>query len=785
MRVPISWLRVFVALPRDSSEIASRLAMLGFPVEEIERRPRISGVVGGRIVELGKHPNADRLAIARVEVGAGEPLTIATAATNVAAGQSIAVATIGAQLPALRIERRSMRGVVSEGMLISADELALPAEWFEDGILQFDSGMVPGSDVVNLFGLADDVLEVEITANRPDALSILGLARELASSYGVALDAPSARNPGEGDEAAGERPNVVLDSPDCRRFVVQRFNGVVAGTAPAWMRVRLALAGQRPINTLVDVSNYVMLETGQPLHFYDAAAIHGSLRVRDARDGERVVTLDGVERALSPQALVIADERQTLCLAGIMGASVAEVAPSTNSILVEAANFNGARVRRTSKALALRSEASTRHEKSLPLALTDFGASRAAQLLTELGATAFAPRDYGARVAPASPIVLRLGEVARVLGLTIPRERITEHLRALGCTVEAADEALSVTPPLWRRDVSAPIDLIEEIARIEGYERIEASMPPVPAHGVSSDAFDLDRRTAQTLAALGYREVITLSLHGRRRSDRVARAGLTPEAEPIEVLNPLSEEQRFLRASLLPGLLEYLSAHPGNERIFEIGQIFSRDGSELRERTVATFGFAADAAADSWRDDAFLQLKGDCEALVRRVTGHGLTVQAATVFGMHPGKSATLSIADAQAGSLGCVDPRLSNAFELARNVYLCTLDLGALPPYQPPRYRVPSKFPSTYRDLAIVVDIGVAAAAVEATVARGLAPLGTAVSAFDEYRGAQVPAGRKSLALRMTLQRFDATITDEEADAAVAAVVRALEEEFGATLRA
>ncbi|MBV9262904.1 MAG: phenylalanine--tRNA ligase subunit beta, partial [Candidatus Eremiobacteraeota bacterium] len=518
---------------------------------------------------------------------------------------------------------------------------------------------------------------------------------------------------------------------------------------------------------------------------YDAAAIDGSLRVRDANDGERVITLDGIERTLTPQALVIADERQTLCLAGVMGASVAEVTPSTTSIVLEAANFNGARVRRTSKALALRSEASTRHEKSLPLGLTDFGAARAAQLLVELGATAFAPREYGERVTPAAPIALALREVSRVLGLSIRRERITQHLRVLGCTVASGgEEELAVTPPPWRRDISAAVDLIEEIARIEGYEKIEASLPPVPAHGISSGAFDLERRTAQTLTALGYREVITLSLHGRRPNDRIARAGLTPPAEPIEVLNPLSEEQRFLRTSLLPGLLEYLSMHPG-ERVFEIGQIFSRDRSELRERTVAAFGFAAEPPPEPWRDDAFLQLKGECEALVRRITGRAVTTAAAASFGLHPGKSATLSISDAQAGSLGCVDPRLSNAFELTKNVYLCTLDLGALPPYETPRYRVPSKFPSTYRDLAIVVDTDVTAAAVEAVVAQTLGPLGTAVRAFDEYRGAQVPTGRKSLALRMTLQRFDATITDEEADAAVAAVVRALEEAFGATLRA
>ncbi|MBV8198716.1 MAG: phenylalanine--tRNA ligase subunit beta, partial [Candidatus Eremiobacteraeota bacterium] len=766
-------------------EIANRLAMLGFPVEEIEHRPQISGVVGGRILELGKHPNADRLSIARVDVGAAAPLTIATAATNVAAGQSIAVATIGAQLPTLRIERRTMRGVVSEGMLISADELALPSEWFEDGILQLDSTTTPGSNVVELLGLADDVLEVEITPNRPDALSILGLARELAASYGVALESPLVRNPGEGDEPPGQRPHVVLESPDCRRFVAQRFNDVVVGVAPTWVRVRLALAGQRPINSLVDVSNYVMLETGQPLHFYDASAVDGSLIVRDARDGERVVTLDGIERTLTPQALVIADERKALCLAGVMGASVAEVAPATTSIVLEAANFNGARIRRTSKALALRSEASTRHEKSLALALTDSGAARAAQLLAELGATPFAPRAYGEPVAPAGPISLPVAEVSRILGLSIPQERIAAHLRALGCVVELTNHTLSVTPPLWRRDLCADIDLIEEIARIERYDRIEASLPPVPAHEISSAQFDLERRIAQVLASLGYREVIALSLQGRRPYERLARAGVPLPDAPIEVLNPLSEEQRFLRNSLLPGLLEYLHENQQDLRVFEIGQAFTHEDGAFRDRTVVTFGFSAGRAPEPWRDDAFLQLKGDAEVLVHRIIGRRLTFAAGPSFALHAGKSAILWIGSDEVGSLGCVDPRLANAFELQGNVYLCTLDLGALPPYETPHYRAPSKFPSTYRDLAIVVDTGVTAAQIENAVARALGALGTNVTVFDEYRGPQVSAGRKSLAVRMTLQRFDTTITDAEADAAVATVVRALGQEFAATLRA
>ena len=318
----------------------------------IEKRPAITGVITGRISALEKHPNADRLLVARVDVGRAEALTIATAATNVAAGQTIAVATIGAKLPELTIEARTMRGVASQGMMISADELALPAEWFEDGILQFDSTIELGSDVVEFFGLGADVLDVEITANRPDSMSILGLARELAASYSLPLRLPSFANPGTEGKASGLEPSVSIESPDCYRFVAQRFDGVRVAPAPTWMRIRLALAGQRPINNLVDVSNYVMLETAQPLHFYDADAIaQMRLIVRSARDGEKIVTLDGVERTLSPQALVIADDERALGLAGLMGGAASEVTTMTTAIVLEAANFSGTRVRRMSTEL--------------------------------------------------------------------------------------------------------------------------------------------------------------------------------------------------------------------------------------------------------------------------------------------------------------------------------------------------------------------------------------------------------------------------------------------------
>lgn len=786
MRVPISWLREFVALPADDEAIADRFAMLGFPVDAVERRPAISGVVIGRITALERHPNADRLQVAQVDVGAGEPLTIATAATNVAAGQTIAVATIGAQLPEMVIAPRTMRGIASQGMMISAEELALPAEWFEDGIMQMDESLALGSNVVEVFGLDTAVLEVEITANRPDAMSVLGLARELAASYDVPLRAPSFENPGRGAEPPGTEPHVTIESEDCRRFVAQRFEGVRVGSAPAWMRVRLALAGQRPINNLVDVSNYVMLETGQPLHFYDAAAIADShLIVRSAREGERLVTLDGVERTLDSQALVIADQNRVLGLAGVMGGADSEVTAQTAAIVLESANFRGPRVRRTANALGLRTEASARHEKSLAPALADAGAARAAQLLRDLGATAYEPRIAGdAPVAPV-PIVLEARDVERVLGLAIPRERIEHHLAALGCGVAAQGEAFAVTPPLWRRDLTIAVDLIEEVARIEGYDAIPAVVPSVAAHEISSAAYALENRIARALCALGYREILTHSLQGGSFVQRAQRAGVSFGSSPIEVRNPLSEEQRYLRFSLLPGIVEYLALRDAPMRVFELGEIFAADGESIVESSAAAFAFTVDRGDEPpWRDLHFLRLKGDCETLLREVTGRAVEVSKDALPGLHPGKSGRVTIDGRNAGIIGALDPRLAQANDLGRDAYICLLDVGALPPQQTPHYVPRSKFPSTYRDVALVVGVDVAARDLERAIAVALGPLCTRVRVFDEFRGAQLGERRKSLAVRVTLQRFDATITDREADAAVAKLLDTVRERFGAALR-
>jgi phenylalanyl-tRNA synthetase beta chain len=774
MRVPISWLREYVDLPRDTQAIAERLAMLGFPVGDVERRPRITGVVVGRIVDLQKHPNADRLQVGRIDVGGVQPLTIATAATNVAVGQVIPVATIGARLPLLTIEPRKMRGIASEGMMVSADELALPPDWFEDGIMQLEAQAVIGSDVVAAYGLDDDVLDVEITGNRVDAMCITGLARELAASYGIAVRLPSWNNPGTLEEPPELQPRVTIESPDCTRFVAQRFDGLRVAPAPARIRIRLALAGQRPINNLVDVSNYVMLETGQPLHFYDAATIaENHLIVRDAREGETMVTLDGAQRHLTPAALVVADPHRALGLAGVMGSAGAEVGEATAAIVLESATFNGARVRRTAKGLTLRTEASSRHEKGLAPALADAGAARAAALLVELGATAYRPHVFGSVPPAAPPIRLQARDVERLLGLALPPARIAAHLEALGSAVSAVgSDAFDVTPPAWRRDLAIPADLVEEIARMEGYENVPSVVPAIPAHAIASEQFELENRIAHELAALGYNEIVSYSLGARKMP------------ESVEVLDPLSEEQRYLRTSLLPAALDYFAREDAPVRIFEIGHVFRRENDHVDETSVLTFGFAAEPIEEPpWRDTSFLRLKGECEALLRHVTGRYPSASHDTREGFHPGKTAAMMIDGREVAFFGRIDPRLTHAAGVRLPAYASVVLLERLPDYVLPRYAPPPKFPSTYRDLALVVELSETAADVERVIAETLGKTCTAVRVFDEYRGPQVGEGRKSLAVRVTLQRFDATITDEEADEAVARVLDVLRER-GAVMR-
>ncbi|MBV9270129.1 MAG: phenylalanine--tRNA ligase subunit beta [Candidatus Eremiobacteraeota bacterium] len=786
MRVPLAWLREFVELPADPRTVAEYLAQLGFPVESIEERPVITGVVVGKIVELDRHPNADRLQVGKIDVGNGGLLTIATAATNVAQGQTIPVATIGAKLPHLTIERRKMRGLESEGMMISADELALPSEWFEDGIMQLEPDVAPGTNVIEYFRLCEPVLDVEVTSNRVDALSIAGLARELAAALKVPLRLPDLTNPGTLDDGA-DAPNVTIETPDCHRLVAQRFTNLRIKPAPAWMRMRLALAGQRPINNIVDISNYVMLETGQPLHFYDDARVpNHHLIVRDGRDGEKLITLDDVEHELSPQSLVIATEDGAEGLAGLKGGKHSEVSDDTTSILLESANFTGSRVRRTSAQLAFRTEASSRHEKALAPWLTDIGAARAAQLLVAQGATAYKPHAFGEEPASEPPIMLKLRDIPRILGFDVAPMEIREFLDALGFRITLeAEQSIEVIAPPWRRDVTSAIDVIEEIARLAGYDRIEATIPSIAAHEISSAAYELERRLAQELRSLGYRELVNYALHGPQVFEKLRRAGFEPSRRPVEVMNPLSEDQRYLRYALGPGLLEYFARVDTPARVFEIGHVFYQEAAPT-EIPSLMFGFTAEPLDEPpWSDTNFLRVKGDTESLLTAITAcRNFEATPDKRNGMHPGKTAAVMLEGHEVAVVGAIDPRVANSFGVRFPVYIGFIFLEKIPEFQTPAFHPPSKFPSTYRDLALLCGLEVPAHAIERCIAHAIGSLARSVRVFDEYRGPQVGEEKKSLAVRTVLQRDDATITDEEADAAMNEALSALRDQLDVTLR-
>jgi len=774
VRVPLAWLRDYVDLP-DADAVVARLASLGFPVDEIVSRPVLTNVAAGRIVAVAPHPNADRLQLCTLDIGGGTTLTIATAATNVAAGQLVPVARIGAQLAGgLTIGPRKMRGVDSEGMLCSAEELGLPAEWFEDGIMQLDESVPAGTDIVAHFRLSEPVLDVDVTPNRPDALAIVGLARELAAAFGTALREPPV-DLTRGQPAHDAR--VTIETVDCKRFVFSRAGGLRIAPGPAAIRIRLALAGQRPINNLVDISNFVMLELGQPLHFFDFARVRGGhLIVRDARAGERFTTLDGQDRQLDPRMIVIADEDGPTSLAGIMGGLRSEVEPDTTEVLVEAASWTGPRIRRAATALKLRTEASTRFEKSLPLALADLGEARAARLLADQGAQVAPPHAVGSPLAPAPPVMLPASEVQRLLGFSVSQDDIHHSLRALGFAVEATPAGFAVTPPYWRDDVVMAADLVEEIARIVGYDHVLAQVPAVAPQDLESADFDRETELAETMAALGYTEALSLSLQPASVAATWRDRGVA--TGPVaEITNPLSEDQRWMRFSLAPALLAFAGRDRAIRpyRSFELGHVFADAQPQPEERVHLS-------ALHAGGESAFGRLKADVLTLLRRIAGRDAHVVRGTLPGLHPGKTAALRLDDRIVGHIGVVDPRLAGAYEVAETTALATVYVDALPARIVPHYVPPSRFPPVERDLAVVVPDDVLAGDVLDAVRTE--PLVRAATMFDEYRGPQIGTGKKSLAVRIVLQSENATLTDDDADSATKRITGTLHERFGAVLR-
>lgn len=800
MRVPMNWLNEYCDSGMEIAELAERLAMTGTEVERIARHGAASGegFVVGKVLTREKHPDADKLSVCSVDVGAGEPVTIVCGAPNVDAGQTVAVVQPGAVMPdGTKIKKAKLRGVESNGMILSERELELSED--HDGIMQLEhhfdvAGVTPGTPLAEVLSPGQDVLELEITPNRPDCLGVHGIAREVHAITGNPLAELETGPAPEGDETFDI---TVEDHSLCPRFTARIFRGAKVGPSPLWLKERLSAAGQRPINNVVDITNYVMLLTSQPMHAFDLDKIRGGkLVVRAATDGEKITTLDDVERTLDDQMLVVCDAEGPTGIAGVMGGQVSEVSAETTNVLLEVAAWNGPNIHRTSQKLALRSEASGRFEKGLSPRLPLEVQEIATKLMVELtGATLVsATIDVAGEIAEVPPIELREARVEGLLGTNIPIARCAEILERLEFTVEINGENLLATPPHYRAaDVTREADLIEEVARIQGVDSFPATLPSAPsAIGSFTPSQKMKRGLEDLLVGNGYSEAITWSFTSDASLDRLAPGGTLPGGR-LKIANPLSEDQSVMRPVVLGGLLEVAQHNYARGadavRLFEVGKVYGGVVSEPVEYSTLAILLSGPAHAPSWRDAEtgagdFYALKGIVEAIGENA---GVPIGFEPIDAdahpyLIPGRSAKLTADGLPIGYLGELHPLVAKGYDLtAATAAELNLDLvaGALP--DPVTFEGFTSFPPSREDIAVVVPQAVDAAEVIAAVESSGGKYLQGASIFDVFEGEQVGEGKKSLAIRLTYAAPDRTLTDKETEKARKSITAKLEEIGGA----
>jgi phenylalanyl-tRNA synthetase beta chain len=804
MRVSCEWLKEMVDLSGvDAEELAETLTRTGVAVDAVEdRNPGVSRVVVGRVKSVEPHPGADKLRVCRVDVGQGDLLQIVCGASNVAEGQLVPVALEGAELPGgIRIKRAKLRGVESQGMICSAGELGLPEKMLPkaltEGILVLTGEAEVGQEIRSLLGMDDKVLELDLTPNRADCLSMIGMAYEAGAVFDRGLNLPKPKELPVSGEALPV--SVAVESrEDCPVYAAQVVDGLRVGPSPQWMQNRLIAAGVRPINNIVDVTNYVMLEYGQPLHAFDYDRVSGGkILVRRARQGERFDTLDGVTRECDENTLLITDGDTPLGLAGVMGGADSEVKDGTTRVLIESACFDPVLIRRTSRRLGLRSEASNRFEKGVDRARIVPALMRAVELLVEVA---------GGRVA--SPIVVEgSGEVAErvipvrherivtLLGVDIREEDVMDIFRRLRFPAEKEGAVYRVQVPSRRNDLHIEVDIIEEVARLYGYNRI----PAAALHGSQSRGGltrkqRLHRIIRHTLRHLGMNEAVTYSLTSPQLEKGLS---LHPEVRPIALNMPISDERSVLRTSLLPHLIQTAAynVHHRQDRValFEIGRVYLAKTQPLtdlpEERWELAGLWTGPMEPIHWRGQNasdFYRVKGVLESLFKRLGIEKVEFRPAQPEGFHPGRTAEIQIDGRFAGVLGQIHPRLSEEMDL-KDTFAFQLDLEILlnATRRDLRFRPIPRYPASPRDLAIVVDASVPAAEVEMVIRRAAGEYLESVTLFDVYTGEQVGNEKKSLAYSLIYRAKDRTLTDEEVAKFHQTVVDELERIFGARLRA
>lgn len=790
MRVSLEWLRDWVDVGTDGSALAEELTTLGLEVDDVlEAAPGVAGIVVARVEECRPHPNADKLSLCVVFDGATRR-EVVCGAPNVRAGVTVAYAPVGARLPDGRtIEAAKLRGVVSQGMLCSSRELGLAED--VDGLLILEDSAVPGTSLAAHLALDDTILEIDLTPNRGDCFSVLGIAREIAAKRAVELRGPAVRSV---PAAIDDTFPVELAAPaGCPRFVGRVVRGVGTGLrSPFWLRERLRRAGVRAIHPVVDVTNYVMLELGQPLHAYDLAKLSAPIAPRFGATGEALELLDGQKIELDADVLVIADRSGPVGLAGVMGGASTAVGPDTTDIFLEAAFFAPATIAGRARRYGLHTDASVRFERGVDPTGQVRAIERATALLIDIAGGQAGPlvvAEAPDRLPQRKAIPLSHGRVESLLGIEIEAPEIERLLTRLGIELRAREGGWDATPPPYRFDLQIEEDLVEEVGRLLGYDHIPAVTGQTAAHlGSATEQRIDDDRLADLLVARGYSEVVTYGFVDRELDEAVC-----PDAPRVALANPISSDMSVMRSSLWPGLLlvarQNLSRQRERLRIFEIGREFAAAGDGVEETEVIA-GLAVGAELpEHWdvreRDVDFFDIKADVESLLKP-TGRlaELRFEAAAHPALRPGRAARIVLGEETVGWLGGVHPELQRKLDLRRPVQLFSLRLRAAAAAQVPAYRPYSRFPSVRRDLAVVVPAEVSADALIATARAAAGDLLQRVVVFDVYTGHGIEPGRKSIALGLILQGVSRTLTDADADRAVHSVTRSLGREHGATIR-
>ena len=804
MKISLKWLRDYVDINLAPKELAEKLTMAGLEVRAVDTLGGTwDNVVIGEVVALNPHPNADRLKLATVDIGTEQAASVC-GAPNISVGQRVAFARLGASLidphtgKAAILKPAKIRGVASEGMVCSEKELGISEN--HEGILVLPPEAPIGVPASAYLG--DVVLDLDITPNRPDCLSVLGIAREIAALTGESLHLPKVDYQ-ETEESIDSLASVDVANPElCPRYCASLVTGIKIGPSPGWLQQRLNSWGMRPINNVVDVTNYVMLEYGQPLHAFDYDKLNGhQIIVRRARAAETITTLDGSKRTLNPEVLVIADKERAVAVAGIMGGLDSEVTDRTDTILLESANFNQAVIRRGCGHLQFQSEASIRFDKGLNSELPLVPLKRATQMLLEIagGRAAKGIIDVYPGRSEGKPIPLTAREVKRLSGLMLNIDEITAVLKALGfeCQKGALGKQILVSAPYWRSDIRCPADLVEEVARIVGYDkvpmtRLNSSLPAQKSRlSLEARESELKDTVRNVLTGLGFQEILTYSLVSLEKLQRIWPQ-LEPRIPPLKVANPMTREQEYLRTSLRAGLLAALAHSRKFEqagiRLFEIGKAFLPRGKDLPEEKEMLCAVLSGTRTElSWQTDDqsldFFEAKGVVENLLNQL-GLKAGFRHSDDEGLHPGRGADVIIEDDRVGIVGDVHPKVAQAFDLSDTACLTEIDLGKLLAKMATtgRYQSIPRFPSVSRDIALVVDQRVIYRSVEQAIQSF--PLVSKVTLFDLYQGEQIAEGKKSLAIRIVYQADNRTLTDEEVDQTQKQMLARLGDELGAALR-